>query len=486
MDALAPPRKSVELEDPGAHELGSSDVEDHFSDASEGRQPPVERSSGTSPVPLTRVERVDDKPAYGEVPGTPAYKMRTWDAVPDEVEVVPEGQRSRSSSWLRPTDRPSTPRSPGGTPLVVVERVDDKPSHGEVPGTEAHAIRKADAAPDVILKAPQKAGKKLEGSPTSSVNRSPSPVEPLEEPAGFGDDAADTNDDDGIDEGFGDEFDDFEEGGQEDDDFGDFGDGFEQADQGAESAFDQSFTQPSAPVAPPSLPIPNFDDSNTPEDIQAACQPYISELFPSLNLDPSTDSSSQTATSLFLSERSLSLWSQLVAPPPLQPPNWVRSRIRRLFLVSLGVPVDLDEILPASKQKKLILPSINLSNERSPRPSSDNRGNGAVARLKQGNDSSASVNSSTSKAERKRRGPPPPPELDVSSTTMLCSTTELALRSYTDEELEAHVARLKELQIRASEVLEYWLKQKDSAMGDKDAFEGVIENLVKHAKKVRE
>lgn len=113
---------------------------------------------------------MDDKPAYGEVPGTPAYKMRTWDAVPDEVEVVPEGQRSRSSSWLRPTDRPSTPRSPGGTPLVVVERVDDKPSHGEVPGTEAHAIRKADAAPDVILKAPQKAGKKLEGKPCSFLS----------------------------------------------------------------------------------------------------------------------------------------------------------------------------------------------------------------------------------------------------------------------------------------------------------------------------
>ncbi|KAJ9646448.1 hypothetical protein H2199_002497 [Coniosporium tulheliwenetii] len=451
MDALAPPRKSVELEDPGAHELGSSDAEDHFSDASEGRQPPIDRSSGTSPVPLTRVERVDDKPAYGEVPGTPAYKMRTWDAVPDETAPPPP------LAWRHP--------------LVVVERVDDTPSHGEVPGTEAHAIRKADAAPDVILKAPQKAGKKVEGSPTSSVNRSPSPVEPLEEPADFDADAADTNDNDYVaDEGFGDEFDDFEEGGQEDDDFGDFGDGFEQADQGAESAFDQSFPQPSAPVAPPSLPILNFDDYNTPEDIQAACQPYIRDLFPSLNLDSSTDSPSQTATSLFLSERSLSLWTQLVAPPPLQPPNWVRSRIRRLFLVSLGVPVDLDEILPASKQKKLILPSTNLPDSLSPRPSSDARGNGAVARLKQGNDSSASVNSSASKAERKRRG----------------RRRRRSWINYTDEELEAHVARLKELQIRASEVLEYWLKLKDSAMGDKDAFEGVIENLVKHAKKVRE
>ncbi|KAL8871585.1 MAG: hypothetical protein Q9174_002609, partial [Haloplaca sp. 1 TL-2023] len=57
--------------------------------------------------------------------------------------------------------------------------------------------------------------------------------------------------------------------------------------------------------------------------------------------------------SLFLTDRSHSLFTQLTAPPPLSPPNWLRSRTRRLFLVSLGVPIDLDEILPKSKQKKL-------------------------------------------------------------------------------------------------------------------------------------
>ena len=189
--------------------------------------------------------------------------------------------------------------------------------------------------------------------------------------------------------------------------------------------------------------------------------------------------------SIFLSERSLSLWSQLVAPPPLQPPNWVRSRIRRLFLVSLGVPVDLDEILPASKQKKLILPSINIAGERSPRPSSDDRANGAIARIKQGNTSTASVDSPASKTERKRRGPPPPPQLDISSTTMLCSTTDAALNNFTDDELRAHVKYLAELRERADEVFTYWTKRMESAIGDKEAFEGVIENLVMHAKKAR-
>lgn len=68
---------------------------------------------------------------------------------------------------------------------------------------------------------------------------------------------------------------------------------------------------------------------------------------------------------------------------------------------------------------------------------------------------------------------------------MLCSTTEAALNNFTDEELQAHVQKLKELLKRAEEVMVYWTKRKESAIGDKEAFEAVIENLVKHAKKVR-
>lgn len=156
MTELEPPRKSVELEDSGAHELAeSSDGDEHFSDASEGRLPSDDRSNLTSPTPMTRVEKVDDEPSYGEVPGTEAYNKRTQDAVPDQVEIVPEGSRSRSVSNLSVSDRPATPRSPGGTPVVVVEKVDpEHPSHGEVPGTEAYQHRQADAVPDLVLKAP--------------------------------------------------------------------------------------------------------------------------------------------------------------------------------------------------------------------------------------------------------------------------------------------------------------------------------------------
>ena len=99
--------------------------------------------------------------------------MRMSDAVPDEIEVIPEGRRSRSATTSsQPRSRShsqlsmeSRPATPGGTPIpkTVVEKVDFKPSYGEVDGTPAKEMRMADAMPDEIRKAPASAGKRLEG-----------------------------------------------------------------------------------------------------------------------------------------------------------------------------------------------------------------------------------------------------------------------------------------------------------------------------------
>lgn len=71
------------------------------------------------------------------------------------------------------------------------------------------------------------------------------------------------------------------------------------------------------------------------------------------------------------------------------------------------------------------------------------------------------------------------------SARQLCTITDEALDGLTIEELKAHVKKLEEMQVTANEVLEYWTKRTDEKLGDREAFEGVIENLVKHARKVR-
>lgn len=303
-------------------------------------------------------------------------------------------------------------------------------------------------------------------------------------------------DGEGDEDDFGDDFDDFEEGEEADGDFDDFDDGFQQpqfeAPASAPAPVPQVFSLPFVSFIPLGSVYGNTDmeiqftpdfDGLDGEDVIQTVDQYLNTLFPPEDLEVSSPPPITKENPIFLTSRSASLWSQLVAPPPLAPPDWIRSRIRRLFLVSLGVPVDLDEILPASKQKKLVLPSLQVNSSGSPRTSSDSR---SVSRVRQeANGSTTSVDSKGKPTASKKKGPPPVPDLDLVSAKQLCTTTEEALNGMTDEELKAHVARLKEMEGIAKEVLEYWTKKTDEKIGDREAFEGVIENLVKHARKVR-
>ena len=63
--------------------------------------------------------------------------------------------------------------------------------------------------------------------------------------------------------------------------------------------------------------------------------------------------------------------------------------------------------------------------------------------------------------------------------------TETALLGLSEQELAAHVSRLQDVTARAGQVLEYWLRRKDEVVGEREAFEGVIESLVRHARRVR-
>ncbi|CAK7274139.1 hypothetical protein SEPCBS119000_006014 [Sporothrix epigloea] len=489
--SLVPPEPDNQ-EDPGAHDLAEFEPEDHFSDAQS-----VANESSASPIPRTRVEKVSDEPSYGEVPGTEPYLMREGDAKPDEISVIADSndgtsETADSAAAAQGPDRPT--EQP--IPTTILEESADS-SSSKAPDEKKH---EADPAPDLIVRAD---GTLEDGSDGTTVDGSiPSPAltgqpeaihfsqeSPLPSAAGEDD--------------FGDDFDEFEEGGGDDDDFGDFDDGFEVPPPPPPPVAAAAALQPQpppqpAPAVPSSLgfPIPDFEGLDA-DDILRAAAPYLNGLY---QPDDSLPSPPPLSNSIFLTPRSASLWSQLVAPPPLQPPDWIRSRIRRLFLVSLGVPVDLDEILPASKQKKLILPSLAVHRSDSPRTSSDSRSNtgggatataanNSVARLKQsgtnGSNSSLDSQGKPTPSSRKRKGPPPPPELDVVAGQQLCKTTDEALDGMTDDEIRAHVKKLAAIEVAAKEALEYWTKRIDEKIGDREAFEGVIESLVAHARKTR-
>ncbi|OQE47248.1 hypothetical protein PENCOP_c001G04679 [Penicillium coprophilum] len=531
---LEPPSRTTEIHDPGAgdHTVSESD-EEYFSDASEGN-PQLQsspRSGRTSPVPRTRVERVDSTTQHGEIPGTVAFEKREQDAVPDEIEIIPEGSHSQTCSPAGSEDQALSPEDLP-IPRTVVEKVDpDEPSHGEIPGTLAHEKRLADAVPDVVIKASDSEGSptppaldlthpELDSSTTdipetrlkrvdtipAEEDLSPHPqahtssasdtlpdtvetvpdvsiydTEPENNNLSLGDDM---NDDYGNEkQEAGDDFDEFVEEQEDmgDDDFGDFDDGFQEP-SAEEAPTDETAASQQARAPPPLI---DFDTFKSTSELLDSLQDTLNLLFPA-----SQDLSSLTpvkpipdSAAIFNTERSLSLWSQLVAPPPLQPQNWVKSRIRRLFLVSLGVPVDLDEILPASKQKKLVLPSIDLEG---PGAKSPGARSGSQVRKEEGNEANTEKEQTPSRQKNTpRRGAPPAPEIDLSAVRRLCATTDAALDGLTDSELKLHVQELNQVTQRASSVLEHWLKRRDGLVGEKEAFEGVIENLVSHVRRVR-
>ncbi|KAL1884253.1 hypothetical protein VTK73DRAFT_3237 [Phialemonium thermophilum] len=513
-NSLEPPEREG-LEDPGAHELESSDSDDHFSDAHSGPA----QSPRSSPIPKTRVERVDGNHCFGEVPGTEAYQKRAEDAAPDEIAVV--SNSSPSSPCPRADE--GTPSSSEGKPIpkTVVERTAD--SDGSVTHPELEEKHKADPSPDLVLNAgPELSdGGQGDGGSDSQISanmKSPSSVHSRRKsslalqassqpsPRGLEDDGSSSRD---AADDFGDDFDDFEEGG-EDAEFGDFDDGFEEPEGQSARNLDSEARKSTTPAAFP-FPIPDFQDLGV-DHVGAAIEPYLDALFPPSLLDtPTLPPPSSKDDPVFQTPRSASLWSQLVAPPPLQPPDWIRSRIRRLFLVSLGVPVDLDEIHPTSKQKKLILPLLHRTSSsgslrapssefggRSPSPSklrvsaATNASSTSVD--SQGRPTAAGASSSDGKAitpggrsdaagTRKPRSAEP--IFDLVAARQLCATTDEALDGMTDHELRKHVAKLERMEGTAKEVLEYWKKRTDEKIGDREAFEGVIENLVKHARKVR-
>ncbi|KAL8704571.1 MAG: hypothetical protein Q9201_002263 [Fulgogasparrea decipioides] len=427
-------------------------------------------------------------PSHGEVPGTAAYSMRQADAEPDVILQSPNTKTTFGDTSPGGTVSPNIP-----VPKTVVTKVDEQPAHGEVPGTEAYDMRTEDATPDFVETKGHASdggfGRMPEDSDDDSEDEPSTPSDKHNAPG----------------DGFGDDFDDFEAGGG-DDDFGDFDEGFEQPSAAPnpsnsevpsvlKSTFElgdlDSFLLTSFIVVQPPVP---FDAFASLDDLLETTKPHLDALFPntkSTSLQP-TPQWTGTSSSLFLTPRSHSLFTQLIAPPPLSPPNWLRSRTRRLFLVSLGVPIDLDEILPKSKQKKLILPSTVRSDSEHRRSESRRRRGDGMKGLKDNNTSSTSVSSqSKDRDRRKRRGggndqlPPNPPPLDLPAIHHLCSTTETALQNMTDGELQTHVKRLEEMTKKTGEVLEYWVRRRDAAMGEKEMFESVVGDLVKHARRVR-
>ncbi|KAK9368530.1 hypothetical protein V1509DRAFT_623181 [Lipomyces kononenkoae] len=273
----------------------------------------------------------------------------------------------------------------------------------------------------------------------------------------------------------------------DDDDFGDFGD--------AQAAPMPQTTPIIEHSEQRQLQLLDTEDFSSAEMLEAATAVIADNIFPMSRMIAATsgtqDAPAIVKSQLQISSRSVSLWTNLKEVPNPQPTDWRTSRIRRTYLVSLGVPVDLDQVLPARKRQEKLVVSTRRSVLPSNRPLSARESmpsNHSAERLNEVESNPptrpASVPLPTSSSSRPD-SPGPPPDFDADHARQLSRVSDTALKNMTAEELSAHVQELERVKIEASTVLAYWIDKRNSSAEDKMKYEGVIESSIEYAQRLR-
>lgn len=281
----------------------------------------------------------------------------------------------------------------------------------------------------------------------------------------------------------------------QDDDFGDFGDFGEAQEMAVPADFEGVGFGEVVRIAEPTIPESDWeplrlDPMPSREDLQAQLCEVLGPIW--------TDDISEFTTAedirqvegisqILVTPESRDLYNILFhSPPPTKPPNWTRSRIRQQHLISLGIPVNLDELLPHANGKPLpplqittrpmsappgarnnslpnkVLPSTN--NSRSVTPISLNR----------------SVPSTISQL-----GLGPKPELDDTKINELLALDPQTLPLLPLSTLERHLVDLRTQTVNTSTLLTHLLQTREALQQDSETYNGLIAELVNEAQKAK-
>ena len=213
---------------------------------------------------------------------------------------------------------------------------------------------------------------------------------------------------------------------------------------------------------------------------------------------------SRYAVSQFTDGSSRQLYNALLppTPPSFQPVNWTRSRIRRQHLIHLGIPINLDEVLPRTNGA---LPTLEITT----RPMSAPPGpRGGLSKLQMAGNAmrsgsrpaSPSTRAGPSAAAQLRLGPRP--DLDerraeellhlshgifsvwLGYTSCLMNLIDrLSLMPFST--LEAHLADIKAQTAKSSALLTHLLQTRDALQQDSEMYNKLIGELVGEAQKIK-
>lgn len=195
----------------------------------------------------------------------------------------------------------------------------------------------------------------------------------------------------------------------------------------------------------------------------------------------------------------------------MRPPNWTRSRIRRQHLISLGIPINLDEVLPAQPASKA-MPLMHISTGAASRPMSappgPRNGHNAVGRTRESQSRAQTPRGSPERGPASARTPRataqstlhlgPKPELDRErvTTALALDPGTLSVHKFVMfansngpdrlslmpvSTLQAHLDSLRGLTTTTQELLSHLLQEREALQQDSETYNALIAELVSEA-----
>ncbi|KAH9939979.1 hypothetical protein B0H21DRAFT_755373 [Amylocystis lapponica] len=287
-------------------------------------------------------------------------------------------------------------------------------------------------------------------------------------------------------------------GDEADDDFGDFGDFGEAQHIGNVPTFgeDVGFGE-EVRIAGPSAtdwePL-QLDPLPSRQELQEQIDEILGPLWGSMDLSQLTDEKIREAEGLsqtLVTSESRKLYTMLLppTPPTFQPVNWTRSRIRRRHLISLGIPVNLDEVLPRANGR---LPMLEITTRPMSAPPAPRTA--PVSKIVHSTTNSrsgtphpgtphTSAGAGSSAAAQLRLGPKP--ELDERKLSELLDLDPDRLTLLPIDKLESILADFETQTINTSTVLTHLLQTRDALQQDSETYNKLIGELVGEAQKIK-
>lgn len=181
-----------------------------------------------------------------------------------------------------------------------------------------------------------------------------------------------------------------------------------------------------------------------------------------------------------LSESASQIYALLCSVPNSEL-NFLKSFTRRLLLKDVGVPLDLDELLPRKEKQHFVIRRSRRSLDkasRSSRNSTDTKGTTPGG-------SRAATPTPTTDSSRAQTPVTVDTELKLDSWLRLVEIRPEQRERMEPEEVRELVAQLKTANVEAKLLLKQWQDKLALGYKNKEAFEAVVENMVGFAQKQR-